>query len=290
MGVEGAISTITASLLFAIGLGIMFFVYPKRPRGVWRLARIPLIIALLVFLVISSTRASMIGLLVFAPLAAYAWGSQRLTQRVAKAMMGVVVLVITLILTGTVLFSDAEIESGPEEASEIVRSTERLFSPDLYAKDLRDRMAFWGRMGKKALENPVLGSGAARATVGTTGGTVFYIGSAHNILITVLTTSGVLGLIIFVLMIWATYRALVTCARMPGTRDDIGRLILMSFSITLFVALTNDLSGGRVFIWFALMAIASRLSAEKIQVQEDVEQRKAEARILVSRKGSVGKQ
>jgi O-antigen ligase len=260
VSVEGATSTITASLFFAIGVGIILFAHAKPSIPILRrILKYLCICALLILLILSSTRAATIGLILLAPLTWYAWKRKHYTRLLGSAMMGFVFGMIALIITGTAIFSDTSNDLSQEESREITHTTGRLLSPKLYAEDLRHRMAFWGRMGKQALENPILGSGAARAAIGTSGGTAFHLGSAHNILVTIMITSGIIGLIIFVLMIWATYHALARSPRANGTQDSLGKIILLGFSVTLLVALTNDLSGGRVFIWFALMAMATRL-------------------------------
>jgi O-antigen ligase len=121
-------------------------------------------------------------------------------------------------------------------------------------------MAFWGTVANMALEHPILGSGGAGYRLGKKGGTRFNLGSVHNVLLSSLIVSGVPGLIIFLMLIWATYRRMNV---IPGDTEPIislGKILWCSFTMLILVAITNDVTGARILYMFFLMGLIANLS------------------------------
>jgi len=142
------------------------------------------------------------------------------------------------------------------------RAVERVFDLEMLLWDMSGRIDFWGRIANHALENPIFGSGGASHNIGTSGGTAFSLGSAHNVLVSTLVTSGVPGLIILLSLIWAVYKVFKVIDNKTISQCVLGKSVLASVSVLLMVAVTNDFSGGRVFLWFMFLAISARMLNE----------------------------
>lgn len=258
VGVEGAASTITLSVIFCFSLAVLLFGFIRAPKGIFRLLRYLLILLLGIMLIVSFTRASTVAFAVLAPLTAWLWRDKRRRRYVGRAAFGATLGLLVTIFSGAVLYSGQSVEG----AGDIEHSVGRLFDINLYLNDFAGRVAFWGRMARVAMENPLLGSGASSFSIGLSGGTAFNLGSAHNVLISTLITTGVIGLSIFLGMVFFAYRSFLQFVEKPEL-DVLGKVLILTLTCTLLVALTNDLTGGRIFIWFVLLGMTAGAAAEK---------------------------
>ena len=264
VNVEGAASTITLSIIFTFSLAVLIFGFSQKPGFFVRVIRYVLIAVFLVMLLVSFTRAALVVFILLAPITTWIWSARKRRILLGRTVFGATLGLLFMIFTGAVIYSGQAVENERETQ----RSAERLLDIDLYLKDISARVAFWGRLTQSALENPILGSGADRHKIGRSGGTDFNIGSAHNILISTLITTGVIGLLIFLSVVFLVYRAFGSFPENHGEVDAIGKVLLLTLTVLLFVAFTNDFSGGRVFIWYSLLALASRLSMEKVDLEK----------------------
>ncbi|NOX08320.1 MAG: O-antigen ligase family protein [Gammaproteobacteria bacterium] len=287
VGVEGTISVITLSVLIAFSLFIMLFNFPKKLKLMMNMLRYSIIAMLFIMLVISGARAGMLGFVMMVVAIYIGW--QRKSRRVwiGRLMLSAISVLLILIISGSILFKDVKVEDAHDRGV----SVDRLFDIDMYLWDIRGRVAFWGRIANQALEHPLLGSGAASHDIGKTGGTEFSLGSAHNILVSTLRTSGVLGLAILLALIGAFYRVFKVIDNDRLTPCVLGKSVLGAASVLLMVAITNDFSGGRVFIWFLLLAMAARILNELPRMAmtgvEQVNDKNIANKLLVKRSTSV---
>lgn len=255
VNVPGAVSTVTLSLLFCFGISILFFIKKKERTAINKLLALFLGALFLVALFLNATRASIIGFVFLTPLVIYIWRKIKFKKRFSYLVMFTIVLLLGLIVSNAILFKDLQIEVSRE----VEKSIERVYSPELYLADFRGRLFFWGVMAQKAMEHPILGTGAASHNIGFRGGTLFSLGTVHNMFVSMLITSGVPGLILLLSIIAATYSVLNKIQSDNEIVNSIGKFVLLNFSILLLVATTNDLSGGRVFLFFLLMALSAKL-------------------------------
>jgi hypothetical protein len=265
VGVEDAGSTITLSLLFCMGLYILIFVGANgRPTFIKRSLCYCLAAILGLMLFVTQTRSTTFVFLALTPFVNLIWERRYLRASLGHVMLLSMTLLFILITTGALV---DEYKPTGEVVNEklIQHSASRLFNAGLYRQDLERRLLLWRGQAKTALEHPIMGQGWQSYTVGMSGRTGFYLGSSHNIIVSTLTTSGLFGVMILLLMIKYTYKLL---AGVSGGIEDalcMGKVLLGSFTIFLTVALTNDLTGGRVFLWFFLMSLVSKLSIETTQ-------------------------
>jgi len=255
-------SLITSATIIAFALFIMLYGAQKKRTALRRMIRWTIILILFGGLFATYTRAASVGSILVIIFLAFNWSSRWRRNLLGKIMQGTIVGMLAMIFTGTVLFSEQDMDV--HEKREISKSASRLISLDVYMADLKGRMAFWGFMTSAALENPILGRGAASRVVGESGGTRFHLGSAHNILISSLIVAGLPGLLIFLLLVWAAYRVYGITPERVIREQSIAKVLLPTVTVLLMVAITNDLSAGRVFIWFTVLALLSKLSNERV--------------------------
>lgn len=258
VGVEGAVSTITLSVLIAVSLFLMLFNFTKTPKAMMNVFRYGLIVLLFVMLIISGTRAALLGFVMMAVAVAVAWKYKPRRVWIGRGMFMAISFLLVLVISGSIIFSGIKIDNVKEKAV----SVERVFDLEMLLWDMSGRIDFWGRIANHALENPIFGSGGASHNIGTSGGTAFSLGSAHNVLVSTLVTSGVPGLIILLSLIWAVYKVFKVIDNKTISQCVLGKSVLASVSVLLMVAVTNDFSGGRVFLWFMFLAISARMLNE----------------------------
>jgi O-antigen ligase len=260
--VAGAISSpITISYLFCVACAVFFFQRETLKSRFRRILSIALSFILAMAVVVSSTRVAFLGLIFTIPIAKKVWHKLRLRKIMTTMVVGTVFLALV------VIFSTATINIEPtskiKDEKTIRKSVERLFTPDLYMKDLKGRMDFWRNTMQMALKNPVFGSGSDKYAVEHRGKTRFKLSSVHNFLLSAIIVSGFPGLLILLLMIIYTYKCLNKVYNESPMESSIGIIVMVSFTILIMISMSNDLSGGRVTLFFFLMAIAARLSFEK---------------------------
>ena len=265
--VPGTISaTITISFLFCFSVAVFFFQRNILRTRIRRIGSIAISLVLGAAVVVSSTRAAFLGLVVTTPVARKVWSHPRLRKIFSAIVVGAVFLALF------VIFSTAALNISPTTAikneKSIQRSVERLFTPDLYLKDLRGRIDFWRNTMEMALKNPFFGSGSDKFSVGYRAKTRFKLASVHNFLISAIVVAGFPGLLILLLMIIQTYRCLNKINYESPTETSIGIVTMVSFTILIMISMSNDLTGGRVTLFFFLMAIAGRLSTKTLYQSE----------------------
>ncbi|MFK5892048.1 MAG: O-antigen ligase family protein [Pseudomonadota bacterium] len=268
VGVEGAVSTITLSVLISISLFLMIFNFKVKPKPVMNAFRYGLIILLFFMLVVTGTRAALIGFVVMVVAIIFVWNLKSRRVWIGRGMLISISMLLILVISGSIIFAGIKIDNVKEKST----SVERVFDLDMLLWDLSGRIDFWGRITNNALENPFFGSGGASHSIGTSGGTDFKLGSAHNVLVSTLVTSGVPGLIILLSLIWAVYQVFKVIDNETLKHFVLGKSVLASVSVLLMVAITNDFSGGRIFIWLLLLAIAARMLNELPRVAATKEQ------------------
>lgn len=281
-GVEGVMySTITLSAIFATGTWVLLFLRNQVSGKVRYIVVVSASAVLLTALVISFTRMAIISFVVFTPIVHRLWVKERLRRYASYAFMAFIGVFVAVILASSIAFEDVYIE----DEKEVQSSIERVYNIDLYVKDLTGRLAFWGRMASIAMENPILGTGGAGYSVGTRGGTAFHLGSVHNVLISSLIVAGVPGLIIFILLIWGTYKCLNSTANDSDLVVSLGKILWCSYTMLILIAITNDVTGARILHMFFLMGLIANLSLlksdDKRDTTEDTSEQKEKGPVRV---------
>ncbi len=259
VGVEGAVSTITLSMLIVISLFILLFNFTKKPKVMMNLFRYGLIFLLFLMLVISGTRAALLGFVIILVATSFTWKYKVRRVWIGRGMFMAISFLLIMVISGSIIFSGIKIDNFKEKAT----SVERVFDLEMLMWDVGSRIAFWGKITNQALESPLFGNGGASShSLGTSAGTAFNLGSAHNVLVSILMTSGVPGLIILLSLIWMFYKVFNVADNEKLQQSVLGKPVQASVSVLLMVAVTNDFSGGRVFIWFMFLAISARMLNE----------------------------
>jgi O-antigen ligase len=208
-------------------------------------------------LFISGGRMVVASFIVLGTLAPFVCRSERLWRLQSIAVPGVMVVVLLAVLVGVV--------GGPKLRFDTDRSkdrtVERLYNIDQYEKDLRVRFVYWSAIAKEALKNPILGSGADRYEIGKVANTGFKLGSSHNALISALVVSGIPGVFLVFAFVFGCYRFLRSVLGQRNTIRAVGMTLWVGVTCMVFVALTNDLSAGRMFFWFTLMGMSGRYAS-----------------------------
>jgi hypothetical protein len=107
-------------------------------------------------------------------------------------------------------------------------------------------MSIWRKAFHLGLEKPFLGKGA-----------IWYrkmgLSTPHNIFISIFLTSGLLGIVLFTLLIVVTYGTIFS---LGGNKnfENLGKFLFIAFTALLIVGATNDLSGGRYLLFFILLS------------------------------------
>lgn len=271
IGVEAASSTVTLSVFFCISLFVLFWSNWRR-RGIvqWVLWAL-LITAFSAMLLITFSRATIIGFILLLPITHMLWARMHLRKLFGSVVFFSICIFFVLLATGAVIFEKSIKVANQEE---IKRSVGRVYETDLYLKDLNDRLLFWGAMTRVALEHPVFGSGSSSYSVSRLGVTKFQLGSSHNMLVSALLTSGLIGVCLLGWIIRSSFNLINTFIPYSDT-DALGKILLSSFVLMLMVGLTNDLTGGRILVWFLLLSLISRIGdvTQQILRQKQVEYR-----------------
>ncbi len=260
VGVEGAASTVTLGVLFCIGLFIIIFGTGKNLRGLIKGLRFVLVIAFGLMLLVTFSRVTIVGFVLLTPFINTVWRKLSFRKLLGPMILSVLCVLLIFMLVGGKISYTASTKIGDEKA--IQHSIGRLYKVDLYLKDLGERFVFWGRLIRGGLEHPIFGSGASSYTIGRLGGIQFQLGSSHNILVSTIITSGLIGLFILLLIIRSAYKLLNRFNSGNRNVESLGKILLSSFTILLMVSLTNDFTGGRIFIWFFLLSLIAKISAE----------------------------
>jgi len=142
-----------------------------------------------------------------------------------------------------------------EEYKEMRRSVYRVTDVQFFLNDFNDRMSLWRRAFHLGLEKPILGKGANwYRKLG--------LSTPHNIFISIFLTSGILGTVLFALVIVVSYNTIFSLAGREQFKD-FGKFLFVALTVILIVGATNDFSGGRYLLFFILLsgiATAKKLS------------------------------
>ena len=248
--------TITMSILLCISICILVYRRNFEVSNYRKVLAMISMVLLFAALIVSATRAPLVATVVLVPFASKIWRSRKLRKLFSGSILGLLVLVLVVVVIKDPSVGTIQVENERE-----IRGTvERLYTPELYLKDLEERLNMWSRLVWQSLDRPVLGSGSASYRVGSRADVGFQLGSAHNMLISALITSGLPGLLLLLILIGATYHCLNKTTGESDMARALGTTLLVSYTTLILTSLTNDLSGGRAFIFFFLMALAARLS------------------------------
>ena len=262
VGVEAAASTVTLSVLFCISLFVLFLGKQGRIGVAKRVLWLILITAFSAMLLVTFTRAAIISVALLLPCIHMIWIKRHLRKIFGSIVFASLLAFFVLLAAGSIIsFSPQKVENQKE----VQRSVGRLYEKDLYVKDLSDRLAFWGKLTRNALENPLLGSGASSYSIGKLGGTQFQLGSSHNLLVSSLLTSGLVGVCLMLLIIRSAFSSFNRFFANEDI-DSLGKILMASFTVMLLVGITNDFTGGRVLIWFLLLSLIAKIHVESQQM------------------------
>jgi len=129
---------------------------------------------------------------------------------------------------------------------EVDHTITRIVSIEHYKIALEERLHLWKKAFDVGLEKPILGSGASlRRQMGRS--------TPHNIFISIFLTSGILGTSLFIFLIYLAYSTLFSLSA-TGQSFEFLRFTFVSFTILLFVGVTNDFSGGRYILFFIILS------------------------------------
>ncbi len=163
------------------------------------------------------------------------------------------VFFITLSILGQPKFSPTPDYS--EEYKERRRSVYRVTDVEFYIEDFNNRMSLWRKAFHIGLEKPILGKGATwYRKLGPS--------TPHNIFISIFLTSGLLGTILFALLIVVAYATIFSLGQTKNFTYLV-KFLFIALTGILIVGGTNDLSGGRYLLFFILLsgvATAKKLS------------------------------
>lgn len=246
--------TITLAALFVVGVSTVFFLRNENKSALKKTASVIAMLIIVPALYLTFSRTSLGALVLLTPLALYLWDRPVLLRFSGKCVLGSLVFFLFLLFSSSIVYKTSGIDL--EKQRELQASSERLFSTELFVQDLTGRFVMWGRLVDKAMEDPILGGGGSASQTGHNGSG---IASAHNLLVTVLLTSGLPGVLLIVLMINATYKCFNGIALRQGLVNKLGSLLWVSFGSLLMVAITGGLGGGRIFLFYALMGMVVRL-------------------------------
>lgn len=252
---EGIMDIITLSICICILITMLLYLRKELKGVVRKLAGLSTGLALFVALVVSATRASLLGLVAFAPVVGLGWNNKRIRRLISRSILGVLFAYLLLIFISPVLFTHEVVQD--QRKTQV--SMERLLSLNMYINDLQGRMTFAGHMAQRAMDHPILGTGAASYSLNLQSGVGMGLSSVHNFLISALITGGVPGLILTLALIVLCYRQLNQLPASEQLAGKLGKVLMVSFTVMLFVGITNDLTGGRATLFFFLLALSTRV-------------------------------
>ncbi|MFK5894877.1 MAG: O-antigen ligase family protein [Pseudomonadota bacterium] len=262
---EGHLSyTITLAALFVVGASVVWFLRKEDKSTFKTILTFGLMVIIITALYLTFSRTSLGGFLMLAPIATYVWKRPALVRLSGTAVISGLMLFLVLLFTSSVVYKGSDIDIA--EQRELQNSSDRLFNVNLFIQDITGRFKMWGGLTERAMENPILGGGGASYSTAKRG---HHIASSHNILISVLLVAGIPGILLFIVIIMATYKCFNVISKRSGLMNDLGKLLWVSYTALIMVAITGGLSGGRLFLFYALMGMIARLSVEKSNFGEN---------------------
>lgn len=268
VGIEGIVtSSITISLLFCIGATAALYFF----RDIKGKARAGALLAagtaFSIGLIFSGGRMSLASLVTLGLLAPLVAHSRRLWR-----FQSFGILALLAVLLAAVVVGPSGHRTIQPAADRVARNTvERLYDVDMYMNDAFVRLRFWHRIATEALKSPLLGSGADRYSIGNSAGTGFRLGSAHNALVSALIVLGVPGVLFLAAFVYGANDCLAAVVRQRGTLLRLGMTLWVAATSIVLTSLTNDLTGGRAFLWFSIMGVCRRFSSLCAEESADAE-------------------
>jgi len=145
-----------------------------------------------------------------------------------------------------------------EDYREVSHSIFRITSIEHWTYDLKIRLSIWKKAFFIGLENPLFGAGAAAYRS-------LHLSTPHNIFLSIFLTSGVLGVLTFLILIVNSYLTFFSFNNLKNY-PQITKFFFISFSVLLFVGATNDFSAGRYLLFFILLSAIS--TAKKLSIKD----------------------
>jgi len=148
------------------------------------------------------------------------------------------------------------------EYKEMRRSVHRLTSSVYYIDSIKNRMYLWKKAFQAGLEEPILGKGAyayrgfkkiGRAT-------------PHNIFISTFLTSGIVGTLLFTILIIVSYTTVFSSAKV-NRHLLFCKFLFIALTILLVIGATNDFSGGRYLLFFILLSAIAATKKYSINIE-----------------------
>lgn len=150
-------------------------------------------------------------------------------------------------------FEPETFEKNSEYRS-VESSYSRLFSIEHYENDINKRLELWTKSFNYGLDNPFLGKGLQSVQYSKI---IRGFSTPHNVFISVFTSSGLVGTLLFIMMIVIFYSKILS---LPNDNNflEIKNFLMISVTVLLAIGSTNDFSGGRFAYFFILLSIASK--------------------------------
>lgn len=258
VGIEGVVtSSVTVSLLLCIASAAAFYFVRDIRKKPLALGLILVGCFFVTALFFSGGRMAMASFVLLCPLAPFVCRSSRLWRLQSICLPAVMLTILLIVIVGVRGTRTLQAEGDRKRE----RTIERLYSLDLYKKDIQARFAFWSAITKEAMAHPIFGAGADRFSIGDAAGVGFNLGSSHNALVSAMVVSGVPGAVLLLLLVTASYSSLRCVLLQVNTPKALGMVLWVGLTSIVFIALTNDLTGGRMFLWFTLMGIAAHYAS-----------------------------
>lgn len=214
-------------------------------------------------LLVSASRGVALPTLLMLFLSSRVWRSVRLRRVITLSAKSL--LVVTIFL---VAFTPPKLGYDPSQLLESKRSIERIISIDDYLFDITQRLQFWSGLFEIAMKKPILGHGAAAYALGPvvkSSGIGHNPHHAHNILISTVLASGLIGLLIVLALLFLMYTMVGKFRSRDGPEKAIEKTLLMWSMVYLVVSLTNGVMGVLFFFILALIQQLALHSGRNIQ-------------------------
>jgi hypothetical protein len=254
---------VSMSLHCCIALGILIFTMHRVREGAMRKAFYLAIALLTIGLMATLTRVPTATFLLFAPITGYILRSRKRSKVFEYALYCGTVTLLFMIVFANDFFDYKSWYWSAEDVGNAGRTYSRVLDTERYFEALMSRLFIWGRVFGNVLENsPIVGFGKSSYEIGRVS-TVVSVGSAHNVLVSSLQTSGLVGLGVMVALLFSTINTVLSLSPSTGDAGIVRKIAMLSFMVLFASILTNDISSGRANLLFLLIAIIVKVSLEK---------------------------
>lgn len=248
---QGVVASIVTFSVLAVMAASASFFLAWRARGVKRYALLLIWFVCTAGLLASATRASAFGFVLLFPLSG--WFLRRAFRRKLLVTTGYLVIIGVMLSIAFMFVSGPNIALGGGGTNQ--NAIERVVNIDEYKSDIMGRVAFWVGLVRQGSSSAIFGKGMASFDIGTSGGTSFHVGSAHNVLVSTFYTSGLIGLLIILLLWRAAFRGIYQLNLDVPEERWRARFLMVSIMVLLLVSVTNDLTAGRGNLLLFLLAL-----------------------------------